>query len=122
MPSRRASAPDAMPALSEADFQKMVVGEARGFGWELQYHTWRSVHSAKGFPDLVLINPEQKRILYAECKALDPKTRKPKEPSPDQREWIDALRACGQDVRVWTELDWPEIEATLRGSDEQGRG
>ena len=113
--TRRAASPDAMPALSEVDFQALVQRTASLLRWSLQYHTWRADHSSKGFPDLVLVSLEQKRTLYVECKALDPKTGKPKPPSAEQMEWIDALRACGQDVRVWTELDWPEIEATLRG-------
>ena len=115
MPSRRAAKPDAMPVLNEKAFQSQVQREAGLLRWWLQYHRWRADHSAIGFPDLVLVSLEQKRILYVECKALDPKTGKPKPPSAEQMEWIDALRACGQDVRVWTELDWPEIERVLRG-------
>mgnify|MGYP001597650036 FL=1 len=111
-PSR--AAPDALPLLTEKVFQGMVQEMAGRFGWTFQYHTFNSQRSEEGFPDLVLVNQRQARILYAECKALK-KNRTPKKASPEQQDWLDALEYCGAEVRVWTELDWPEIEATLKG-------
>ena len=105
---------DRMPPQTERDFQAQVMDMARRLGWTLQYHTWSSKHSAAGFPDLVLLHPQQKRVLYVECKALD-RYGIPKRLTPAQGEWIETLRACGQDVRVWTPLDWDEIERALKG-------
>ena len=109
---RKLAAEDRMPPQTEWDFQAQVMDMARRLGWTLQYHTWSSRHSAAGFPDLVLLHPKQKRVLYVECKALD-RYGIPKRLTPAQAEWIETLRACGQDVRVWTPLDWDEIERAL---------
>lgn len=103
---------DAMPHQTEAEFQAQLQHIAELFGWTLQYHTWRSDHSGPGFPDLVLVHPDQRRVLFVECKALD-KQDHPKQLTETQRGWLDALRQCGQEVHVWSPRDWDDIETVL---------
>lgn len=59
-----------------------------------------------GWPDLVLLR--RPRVLFVELK------REGEQPTPEQASWLDDLRACGQDVRVWTPSDWDEIVRVLR--------
>lgn len=58
----------------------------------------------KGFPDLVLV---RERIIFAVVKAEKGRVR------PDQKVWLDMLRAAGAQVHVWKPSDWPEIEEVL---------
>ena len=91
--------------MSEATWQAHVLRVARQFGW-LVYHTQFSIRSHRGWPDLVLCRPP--RILFVELKSDRGRV------SPEQRDWLDALRACGLDARVWrpTEHD-DEVFETL---------
>ena len=99
------TAPHQLPKISEAQFQAQVVRYAELMRWRC-YHSWTSLHSAKGFPDLVLVR--RPRLIFAELKA-------DRTPVTDaQRAWIAELRACGQEVYLWRPLSWPEIEEVLR--------
>ncbi len=40
--------------MSEKEWQDQVIKLATRLGW-MCYHTWNSQHSAKGFPDTVMI-------------------------------------------------------------------
>lgn len=90
---------------TEAQFQRAIVELSQALGW-LVYHTWSSVNSARGFPDLVLIKPPQ--LIYAELKSQTGKV------STDQRKWLDHLMACGVEVYLWRPSDWPDIETRLK--------
>ena len=68
-------------------------------GWTV-YHTHDSRRSDPGFPDLVLVHPRQKRVLYRELKAHRGQLR------PAQIEWLNVLALAGQDVGVWRPTDW----------------
>ena len=92
---------------TEADLREQVRDLCKLFGWKM-YFVWRSIHSPAGFPDLVLANPEQKRVIFAELKGEG------KNPAPAQREWLDALKACGQTVYVWRPADIEDIAEILR--------
>lgn len=92
-------------AISERDFQQQVVDLARLFGW-MEYHTWTSIHSRKGFPDLVLLR--QPRLIFAELKSAKGKV------TVEQQQWIDSLRYVGMEVYAWWPKDWEQIVATLR--------
>jgi hypothetical protein len=94
------------PRQTERSFQASVVRYATLMGWRC-YHTHRSDHSAAGFPDLVLVR--RPRIVFAELKG-------PRTPtSSAQIEWLDELRACGQEVYRWRAgtADWEIIERVL---------
>lgn len=91
--------------LSERAFQAMVCELAGHLGY-LVYHTHDSRRSQPGFPDTVMVR--RQRVIYAELKSMRGRLR------PEQRVWIDALRAAGQDVYLWRPNQWAEIEQVLR--------
>ncbi len=63
----------------------------------------------EGFPDLVLVNPTQRRVIYAEVKSETGKL------SVAQIAWKVILEAAGQEYHLWQPKDWNEIEKMLRG-------
>jgi len=85
--------------MSEATLQAQVLEAARLLGW-LVYHTHDSRRSQPGFPDLVLVHPGKRRVLYRELKTQKGRIR------PQQQVWLDALAAAGQDAGVWRPADW----------------
>lgn len=85
-------------AVTEAGLREQIRDLCKLFGWKM-YFTWRSIHSPAGFPDLVLANPEQKRVVYAELKREKGKV------TPEQEEWLNTLEACGQEVWLWRPSD-----------------
>ena len=94
------------PAMLEKQLQAIVVAEAKRCGWEV-YFTWKSYHSPKGFPDLVLANPP--RLVFAELKSRKKKLE------PNQEKWRDILLACGQEWYLWYEEDLEDIYNLLIG-------
>lgn len=89
-------------ALTEIDFQRMIVGtKPKGlaviFGWEhihfrpaMTKHGMRTPGSgsmAQGWPDLVLVRASDRRVIFAELK------RELTHPSPDQERVLAVLRA-----------------------------
>lgn len=94
-----------LPPQSEASFLQQVLDLAKVLHWRT-YHTWNSVHSAGGFPDLVLVR--RPRVLFVELKREDGA------PTAAQQQWLDDLRACGQEARLWRPSDWPEVLEALR--------
>lgn len=93
------------PKISEAQFQAQVIRYARMMGWTV-WHDHDSRRNAAGLPDLILVR--RPRLVWAELKSARGRV------TPDQRAWIEELRACGQDARIWRPDDWPEIERVLR--------
>lgn len=91
----------------EKDWQAEVVKAAKLGGWWLQYHTYNSKRSAKGFPDLVLVRAPE--LVVAELKTLRGKV------SAEQQEWLDNLARCGVEVYVWRPSDLGEVYARLVG-------
>src|SRR5690348_11877711 len=73
--------------ITEKQFQWQIVQLARLLQWK-HYHTWNSMHSAQGFPDLVLV---RERVIYVELKSQKG------ECSVHQLGWIEALRNAGQE-------------------------
>jgi hypothetical protein len=98
-------------AMTEAQLQTQVLAMARFHGFTLTYHTYDSRRSDAGFPDLVMVNPRQKRVLFRELK------REKGSITSKQQTWIDTLTAAGQDAAIWkpSHLFSGEIEASLRG-------
>ena len=108
--------------LTERDFQLQVVQMARLFGWET-FHvragrtldSWRTPGSgsmAAGWPDLVLVHPVRRRLLFVELKTDTGKL------TAHQERVLDLLRLVAP-VHVWRPAMWNEIEATLRSSKEE---
>lgn len=97
-------------AMSERQLQELIIGLAKRMGW-LSFHDYDSRRSTPGFPDLVLVHPRQRRILWRELKSETGTT------TPEQKAWISALSLVGADVDVWRPRDWVSgrIERELRG-------
>lgn len=94
--------------ISEKEWSKQVLDLALMYGFSLVYHTYRSTHSAAGFPDLVLASPLRKRVLFVETKAERGKLSEP------QRYWLAGLRQAGAEAYCWRPSDLDEIPAILR--------
>ena len=74
-------------------------------GWR-RYHTYRSIRSPAGFPDLVLVRPP--RVIFAELKSDDGIV------TALQSEWLDDLRRCpGVEAYLWRPTDLEEIGKVL---------
>jgi len=93
--------------VTERDLREQVRDLAKLFGWMMSF-SWTSLHSPKGFPDLVLACQVRKRVIYAELKTEKGKV------SDSQRDWLDELTACGQEVYLWKPDDIEEIARILR--------
>lgn len=105
--------------VSEADFQVTVIKLAQYLGWKVAHFRGVRVLRAnggiryqtpvqgdgKGFPDLVLVR--RNRLIFAELKSDTGKL------SPEQRQWLEALKATGAEVYVWRMSDWDDIQALL---------
>lgn len=95
-----------MTVLAEIDeraWTKQVVELATLLGWR-RYHTWRSKHSAAGWPDEALCRD---RLILAELKMQG------KKPSAVQVEWLDALARAGSEAYLWWPSDLEEIARIL---------
>jgi hypothetical protein len=127
-------------ALTELDFQRMLVGTkppglAVIYGWEhvhfraaMTKHGFRvpgSGSMAEGWPDLVLVRPRDRRLVFAELK------REGQKPTPAQERvllWLLSLQATDAhelnrlsaiptvEVHVWrpSDLSSGRIEEVLR--------
>jgi hypothetical protein len=89
--------------LTEKEFSAQLYELARMTGWR-RYHTWRSVKSAAGFPDEVLV---RERVIFVEVKREQGKV------SPAQQEWLDALHAAGAEAYVWRPSNLEEAARVL---------
>ena len=63
----------------------------------LAYHPWNSKNSESGWPDWSFVGPSG--AMWRELK------RQSEDPTPEQQEWLDALRAAGCDAGVWRPSD-----------------
>jgi hypothetical protein len=91
--------------ISEKNFEQQVKELARVNNW-LYYHTYRSTHSVKGFPDCVMVRGS--RVIFAELKREDGKV------SEFQEQWLKTLAEAGQVVYLWRPSDYDEICEVLR--------
>jgi hypothetical protein len=92
---------------SEKAWQDSVIHLSTINNWK-HYHTWRSIKSVKGFPDLVLVRDN--RIIFAELKGADKKKQKL---SLEQALWIQALQKAVKEVYVWRPQDIDSIITIL---------
>lgn len=92
-----------MQKMTEADLQKAVLDLARRYGW-VTYHVPDSRRvTARGCPDLIMINELQARVMFAELKTATGKLR------PEQVFWIGVLEAAGIEVHVWRPGDLLDV-------------
>ena len=90
-------------SITEKAWMWTVINHARAFGW-MEYHTFDSRKSRRGFPDLVLV---RERLLFAELK------REGEDLEPDQVTWRDLLIAAGQAWYLWRPGDWATVKDIL---------
>lgn len=115
------------PPLSEAEFQRWLVREARAAGW-LVYFVPDWMHRLamasmkrrrrgdrewpdKGFPDVWCVHVERGELAVFECKR---DTAPPSAVKPEQRAWISGLRLAGIWADVVRPRDRDRIRARLR--------
>lgn len=88
-------------AMSEAELEKCVRRLVRDLAKNgrkiLAYHPWTSVNSAGGYPDWTFCGA--RGVMFRELK------KQREKPRADQQEWLDGLRAAGQDADVWRPSD-----------------
>ena len=109
--------PPTLPALTEAQFQRQVTDLAGVCGWSFVHfrpaqtsHGWRTPVQGplgQGWPDLVLVHPYRRRVLFVELMTERGRL------SPAQEEVHGLLRAAGADVRVFRPSDFPAIQEAL---------
>lgn len=94
----RANAEDLVPIAwtapwtpTEAEFMALFVEIADAKGWR-RYHTRDSRGSNPGFPDLVLVSPAQRRVVFVELKAFGGKA------TDEQRSWLASLDVAGAEA------------------------
>ena len=97
---------DLLADISEKAFQQTVRDLAELCGW-LVFCTWDSRHSPAGEPDLRLIHPRRKKMIWAELKAEKGRV------TEKQQDAIETLTEAGQVVYLWRPSDWNEIEKVL---------
>lgn len=83
-------------AVTERELMDSVTDLVLSLGGDF-YHTFNSLHSRKGYPDLHIVLGQ--RELYVETKAQRGK------PTPEQWYWLDLLAACGNETAVWRPSD-----------------
>jgi VRR-NUC domain-containing protein len=104
--------------MTEKELQTSIERGARVLGWRV-YHTWSSMHSPKGFPDLVMIKGD--RLIFAELKNETGKV------TEDQEAWLRDLQHFAWRIRsavsddppmevyVWRPKDLEEAYEILGG-------
>lgn len=103
------------PKMTEAQFQRHVIHYAQACGWRVAhfravrvqrsngktYHETPVAADGRGFPDLILVRG--RRLIAIELKAGKNK------PTPEQRQWLDALEQAWVPSYVYYPEDWQEI-------------
>lgn len=87
--------------MSEKQLMETIRQAAKLLGY-LCYHTHNSMHSAGGFPDLVLVR--KRRLIFAELKSAKGKI------TDGQESWLQALQwsVPGVEVYLWRPIDLDE--------------
>ena len=99
-------------SMTEKAWTAHVRALATTCGWMVS-HSWLSVHSPSGFPDLVLVRPQPDgagRVIFAELKTERGTLR------GTQFQWLEALAACpGVETYIWRPSDRDHVLDVLRG-------
>lgn len=89
-----------------------MIDAAHLYGWRVHHNYDSRKSTGAGFPDLVLVQRDQKRIIYAELKTERGRL------SRQQAEWRDDLLAAGQQWYLWRPSDFDDVVAVLAGDTE----
>lgn len=79
--------------ITEKAFQSTVIKALRVAGWT-HYHTYNSIRSVKGFPDLIALHEKKRRVLAIEVKTETGKL------TPEQDAWLQLFSLCGIESEV----------------------
>lgn len=98
--------------VPEATFQAQTIVLAKSLGWRV-FHPYDSRRSEAGWPDLSLVHPRQRRVMFRELKTAKGRL------TQAQKAWQADLAAAGVDVDVWRPADSisGRIERELRGGE-----
>jgi hypothetical protein len=104
-PSRQAAHGLLLDRVSEREWQEQVLAWAKRGGWR-HYHSYSSLRSPTGWPDLYLIRDTD--AIAAELK------RNVGRVSPAQDAWLDAhARVTHVGAHVWRPRDWQTVRDIL---------
>lgn len=92
--------------MTEKALTQAVVQLAQALGWTV-FRTWLSLHSPSGEPDLRMVHPIKKRVVWAELKTEKGKL------TLNQQDAIATLTQAGAEVYVWRPSSWAHIEKVL---------
>lgn len=93
--------------FAEKDFRKQVTTLAKALGWRVALASIPQGFT-RGFPDLILVHPQLRRIVFVELKVNAKLT-------DEQAQWLCVLQQAGGECYVWTPQDWDMIVHVLRG-------
>jgi hypothetical protein len=96
--------------VTEEDCQQQIIDLAGFYRWDRRYHTHDSRRSVGGFPDLVMVHVRDKRVIFAEIKAMKGKL------SPEQLAWLWDLATAGAEVYVFHPANWNLVVDVLSGA------
>jgi hypothetical protein len=90
----------------ETKWQREVEKWFKQMGW-ITYHTWNSMNSKAGFPDLIAVLPGV-ALIWAELKTEKGKL------DQEQESWLLSLAKTGEMVYLWRPSDTDEIQQVLQ--------
>ena len=94
-----------MLKITEKQFLQQVTELCRLLGYDY-YHTWKSIHSPAGYPDLTIV--KSPRLIFVELKIGKAKL------TIFQEKWMQYFRDCGVEAYVWRDTMWEEIVECLK--------
>jgi len=94
-----------LPHMNEKQWQQQVIDLAHLFGYRT-YHTYLSIRSRKGWPDLALFRPG--RFLLVELKTDKGKV------SAAQVEMLADLEAAGVECHIFRPSDFDRVMEVLK--------
>lgn len=105
-PGRAVTQAEVLAQQTEAEFQRQIVelAELRGWWW---HHIPDSRRDNPGRPDLLLVHPEKRRVLFLEVKSERGRV------TLAQSRMIEALDGGRTRAAVVRPSDWDVIEASL---------
>jgi hypothetical protein len=95
-----------LASATEAQWQRTVDDLLHAFGWRAIHIRDGRRQDVAGFPDVLAVRDA--RLLAAELKTQRGRL------TPDQRTWLEALRAAGVETYVWRPADVEDVERALR--------
>lgn len=108
--------------MNGKELQDAIVDEAHALGYiaahfgaaQIRPGTFitKYAYDGKGFPDLVLVSPRRRRVVFLEVKGRGDRIR-----TVEQDSWIAALEAAGAEIHVVRPKDWRDgvVTRILKG-------